>query len=160
MGGWCGTSSLHKSTNQANFNYKPECAIMNPLTIDLAFKKAAAKGKKVLAACKSLPWYKRWGNTIWGWFGSKLVDCQALIENRWMSRVNKALKEVRKGEVDAMNLAEKLPSFVDTVPFNKRVDFLDRFMQAKSVILKMDALDRIFMRHLENLVVAWASQQS
>ena len=78
-----------------------------------------------------------------------------MIENKWMSKVNKALNLYRKGQGEA-----QLPSFVDTVPFNRRVDVLDRFMQAKGAVLKMDALDRIFIRHLENLVVAWASQQS
>merc|ERR1711957_1056514 len=42
--------------------------------IDLKAKKAK-KAKKALVACSKLPWYKRWFNTIKGWFGSKITNC-------------------------------------------------------------------------------------
>merc|ERR1712151_320170 len=33
------------------------------------------KSNRVLTLCSKLPWYKRWWNTIKGWFGSKPTNC-------------------------------------------------------------------------------------
>merc|ERR1712166_1090015 len=49
-------------------------AAVKKTMIDLKVKKAK-KAKKALVACSKLPWYKRWFNTIKGWFGSKITNC-------------------------------------------------------------------------------------
>merc|ERR1712166_1019995 len=37
--------------------------------------KAKAPKLNVLLSCSKLPWYKRWFNTMKGWFGSKVTNC-------------------------------------------------------------------------------------
>merc|ERR1712160_211375 len=73
--------------------------------IDLKSKKAA-----VLGACSKLPWYKRWFNTIKGWFGSIVTNCiKAAVKKSKKTMIDLASKKPKaKKAAKALVLCSKL----------------------------------------------------
>lgn len=60
-------------------------------------------------------------------------------------------------EPAALDLLEKIPSFTDSAPSNEAVKFLDNFERSKSVIIAQDKVDKQFLRHVEKMIMTWAS---
>jgi len=59
-----------------------------------------AKKAAVLGACSKLPWYKRWFNTIKGWFGSKITNC-----------IKAAVKKSKKTMIELSRTTKKRNQF-------------------------------------------------
>merc|ERR1712187_315730 len=119
--------------------------------IDLGAKKKAAK--KALEACSKQAFWKGWLRTFGGWFGAKWFQCAKDAKKlEWEQDFEMLRTTANLGEKEAYDLIEKLPSFVDMTPYNERVALLDKFEKARSVILNMDPLDKIFVDQLEKMV--------
>merc|ERR1711957_1138229 len=89
--------------------------------IDLASKKPKAKkAAKALVLCSKLAWYKRWWNTIKGWFGSKTTNC-IVAKSAFFEKFGKIVNEGLALELYTQNptaVLKNLPSFTDNAPMS------------------------------------------
>merc|ERR1711957_503877 len=67
--------------------------------------KAKAPKLNVLLSCSKLPWYKRWWNTMKGWFGSKVTNCiKAAVK-----KSKKTMIMLKAKKVAVLGACSKLP---------------------------------------------------
>jgi len=120
---------------------------------------------KVKPYCDKLPWYKRWWNTIKGWFGSKPTNCIKKPKRVELTFFNKYAEVFRAKGLPmetykvpiAADLREKLPEFVDSKPLTEGIKFYNEFAKTKAVLLTQDKTDKAFLKYIENFIMTWAA---
>merc|ERR1712228_781405 len=120
--------------------------------------KNCSKGVVVACNCKDLPWYKRWWNTIKGWFGSKPTNCRK-VKAAFYYKYGKVMDEglaLGLYTSDPVSVLKNMPSFTDDAPLNRRVSYYNEFAKAKSALLAYDRLDAQFLNLVENYISTWA----